>query len=122
MIVKPRKKILESDVEAAHIKNVAKHGGWSLKFTSPSRRNVPDRIDLYSADIAVKRAEQLLKNLGIENVPSAVLKTIVQEALAAAVQFTELKRPGVAPSEAQLREHQRLRKRGFVVNVVDEKV
>lgn len=121
-MLKPRKKILESDVEAAHIKNVAKHGGWSLKFTSPARRNVPDRIDLYSTDIAVKRVEELLQDLEIKSIQGDVLKAIVYEAIAAAVQFTELKRPGVAPSEAQLREHQRLRKRGFTVNVVDEKV
>lgn len=44
--VKKTKKVSESDVEAAFVARVKELGGMALKFTSPSRRAVPDRIVL----------------------------------------------------------------------------
>jgi hypothetical protein len=114
------KKVLEADVETAHSKNVTKRGGWSLKFTSPARRNVPDRVDLYSIDAAAKRLSITLERLKLSAIPETLIYLVASETVAAAIQFTELKKPGVYPSEAQIREHERLRKRGFIVNVVDE--
>jgi hypothetical protein len=38
--------MLEKDVEAHLVRRVAALGGLALKFTSPARRNVPDRIVL----------------------------------------------------------------------------
>jgi hypothetical protein len=39
-----KKHILENDVEKALIKRVKELGGLCEKFTSPSRRSVPDRL------------------------------------------------------------------------------
>lgn len=87
----------EADIEERHRKRVQDAGGISYKFTSPARRSVPDRLDLLP-------------------IPAAARHVVAQY-----VQFTECKRPGAVPTPAQLREHERLRALGFVVNVVDSK-
>jgi hypothetical protein len=38
---------LERDIEAYFVRRVKGIGGEAYKFTSPSRRNVPDRLVLY---------------------------------------------------------------------------
>lgn len=87
--------MLEKKVETAHVKKVKNKGGESYKFTSPGRRNVPDRLDLFP----------------VENVDKKVVEKYVQ--------FTECKAPGEKPRSGQIREIERLRKLGFKVNVVD---
>ena len=85
--VKVEKKVLETDVENAVCRYARARGLLALKFASPNRRSVPDRIFLGPG---------------------------------AAVFFIEFKRPGVTKAtEAQLREHERLRRLGFVVHVVN---
>lgn len=37
-------KVLEKEIEAYLVKLVSKEGGIAYKFTSPNRRNVPDRM------------------------------------------------------------------------------
>ena len=44
MLKKTVKKVLESKIESALMKRVKELGGTCEKFTSPSRRSVPDRI------------------------------------------------------------------------------
>lgn len=78
----------ESDIEAHLVKRVKERGGIAYKFTSPSRRSVPDRICALPGNVII---------------------------------FCELKRPGGAPTEAQTREHQRLRELGCKVLVLDTK-
>ena len=90
-----KKPMLESVVEAAHMKSVKDQGGISYKFVSPSRRSVPDRLDL-------------------RPIPEAV-----RELVAKYVRFTECKRPGEVPTPSQHREHERLRALGFTVDVVN---
>lgn len=80
--------MLERDIEAHLVKRVKEAGGIAIKFTSPQRRSVPDRIVL---------------------MPGGV------------VWFAELKAPGKKPTEAQEREHARLRALGFRVEVIDSK-
>ncbi len=46
---------------------------------------------------------------------------ITHSIMAGAVQFTELKAPGKKPNDKQVREHDRLRRLGFTVNVIDSK-
>lgn len=36
--------MLEKDIEAALVRRIKKIGGIAYKFTSPSRRSVPDRL------------------------------------------------------------------------------
>lgn len=90
-----KKVIRESVVEAAHMKSVKDQGGISFKFVSPSRRSVPDRLDLLPIPLAVRHV------------------------VAQYVRFTECKRPGEVPTPSQHREHERLRALGFTVDVVD---
>lgn len=85
----------ERVVEARHVVRVEAEGGLSLKFTSPGRRNVPDRIDL-------------------RPVPPEH-----REIVARYLRFTECKAPGAKPRHGQVREHTRLRALGFQVDVVD---
>jgi hypothetical protein len=91
-----QKPVREREVETQHREHVAAQGGLSLKFTSPGRRSVPDRIDLYQ------------------------IPPEHRDIVARYIRFTECKRPGEKPTEAQLREHERLRALGFAVDVVDQ--
>lgn len=94
---KPAKKVIrESAVEAAHVARVKTDGGTSFKFVSPSRRSVPDRLDL--------------RPVAVEH----------RELVAQYVRFTECKRPGEKATESQAREHARLRDLGYRVDVVDQ--
>lgn len=93
---KKKKVVREAVVEKAHMDRVKADGGISFKFVSPSRRSVPDRLDL-------------------RPVPHAV-----RELVAKYVRFTECKRPGEVATPAQEREHNRLRALGYQVDVVDE--
>lgn len=110
--------MLERDIERKHIAFVASKGGVSIKFTSPQRRSVPDRLDLLGTSNAACVLGDALDILGVKMKSSDVLK-LADEIVAAALQFTELKAPGKKASEAQEREHTRLRLLGFRVNVKD---
>ena len=90
--------MLERDVEA-HLRDKVKEAdGIAYKFTSPSRRSVTDRLVLMPIDSEEHR-----------------------EIVGRYVRFVELKAPGKKPTDAQLREHARLRALGFNVMVIDNK-
>lgn len=89
--------MLEKQVEQHLANRVAAAGGHAYKFVSPGRISVPDRLCLLP-------------------VPPAH-----QEIVARYVRFAEVKRPGGKPTEAQLREHARLRALGYTVLVLDRK-
>lgn len=80
----------ERDIEAYLVAEVAKRGGVAEKFTSPSRRSVPDRLVQWPRGL-----------------------------LPANVVFIECKATGEKPTPAQARDHKRRRAMGFVVLVVD---
>lgn len=82
------KKHREKQIEARIVKRAKEHGGKADKFTSQSRRSVPDRI---------------------VTMPCTDPPTF----------FIEAKAPGQVPTEAQEREHARLRTAGGTVYVVD---
>ena len=113
-IPKPRdpKKVMERDPEADHVASVSDEGGLSLKFTSPGRVSVPDRLDLRG----VEEMREYLESLGVY-----LSRATCEVALAQAITFTECKAPGKKPTAAQLKEHERLRALGFTVNIVDNK-
>lgn len=87
--------MLEKDVEKNLVKRTSEAGGIAYKFTSPSRRSVPDRLCLLP--VAPEHAEIVARY----------------------VKFVECKRPGARPTKAQHREHQRLRELGYDVSVLD---
>lgn len=88
----------ESTVEAHLHKQVVAAGGWTYKFTSPGRRNVPDRIVIW---------------------PEAYTRLL--DGKAARVDFVECKAPRKKARPAQVREHVRLKKLNCEVLVLDTK-
>ena len=80
----------ESQIEAYLVAEVAKRGGVAEKFTSPSRRSVPDRLVQWDCPEGDGR-----------------------------VHFVECKATGEKPTVPQQRDHARRRKMGFTVVVVD---
>lgn len=91
-----KERLLERDIEAALHEHVKANGGTTYKFTSPARRNVPDRL--------------------------VILRPIppdLQPLIARYIRFAELKRPGEKPTGGQEREHERLRRFGLRVDVID---
>ena len=87
----------ESTIEHADTKATAAQGGLSLKFVSPGRANVPDRIKLFP-------------------VPPEHQAIVAQY-----FRFAEYKAPNKKPRPGQVREHARLRAMGFTVEVLDKK-
>ncbi len=71
-------------------------GGIAYKFVSPGRRGVPDRLIVFP--IAPEHIEIIAKY----------------------VRFVETKAPGKKPDLHQVREHKRLRKMGFKVEIIDK--
>lgn len=70
------KPLRESDIEAYLVKRVERAGGIAYKFTSPQRRNVPDRLVLLMSNgffVELKApgkeptSAQLREHLRIEN-------------------------------------------------------
>jgi len=86
----------ERDIEQALVRAVEAEGGECLKFVSPGRRHVTDRICLAPAERCPHcgRGGWLV--------------------------FAEVKRPGEAPTEGQWRFIRKLRAWGFDVEVVDD--
>lgn len=87
----------ESQVERAHRDLVEAEGGRLLKFVSPGLNGAPDRI---------------------------LLRPVLpghQAIVAQYLRFVEFKAPGKKPRPSQVREHERLRAMGFVVDVIDRK-
>lgn len=95
--------MLERQIEQRLVRKVKSAGGIAYKFTSPSRRSVPDRIVLMPP-LGPPRAR----------VADAVLASSYGRAI-----FVELKAPGKKPTPAQSREHDMLRGMGFRVEVLD---
>ena len=93
--VKPERQIREAEIESKWRKFDAAIGKLMLKFVSPSRRSVPDDIEL------------------------SYIPPEHREIVAKYFRFIEFKRPGEEPTEAQHREHERYRALGFRVDVID---
>lgn len=84
----------ERNVESYLKRKVAENGGVTRKFKSPGRPNVPDQIVIWP--------------------PHRYSMT-----KSALVDFVETKAPGKRPRPGQVREHDRLRKLGCTVLVLD---
>ena len=87
--------MLEKDIEKKGGEHAKKKGVLHLKFTSPGRAAVPDRLLL-------------------SEIPEFLRPVIAKH-----IRFVEYKREGQKPTEAQTREHERLRALGFRVDVID---
>ncbi len=89
----------ESTIERHLVKRVKALGGEVRKVQWIGRRGAPDRIVMLPERSKVGR-----------------VYTTVQEAITA---WVELKAPGVKPESYQLREHERMRRMGQRVVVID---
>lgn len=87
--------MLEKQIENKGGEYAKQKGILHLKFTSPGRAAVPDRLLL-------------------AEIPEFLRSTFAQY-----IRFVEYKREGCKPTPAQLREHDRLKSLGFQVDVVD---
>jgi len=87
--------VLEKQIEAKGGEFAKDEDILHLKFTSPGRAAVPDRVLL-------------------AHIPESLRPLIAKY-----IRFVEYKREGQKPTPAQEREHARLRGRGFTVDVVD---
>ena len=88
-----RDDLLESEIENRVCRYAKSKGIRHRKYTSPNYRSVPDRMFWLPA--GASRPHPL-------------------------VFYIEFKRNNKKPTEAQLREHERLREDGFVVYVIDD--
>ena len=88
--------MLEKDVERKSGDIAKQRGFLHLKFTSPGRAAVPDRLVL------------------------AQIPEWLRPVVAKYVRFVEYKAAGKKPTGPQMREHERLRTLGFAVDVVDD--
>lgn len=90
----------ETKVETYLHEQVVAAGGWTDKFTSPGRKNVPDRIVTWPG--------QWVSHLKSRRHP-------------ADVHFIECKRPGKDANPGQARDHKRRRDMGCTVLVINTK-
>ena len=88
--------MLEKHIEEHLRLQYLKHGGIAYKFTSPSRRSVPDRLCV----LPLKVSKQFM-------LPKVL--------------FVECKATGKLPTPSQLREHRKLKDLGEHVIVIDSK-
>lgn len=93
----------ESVIEKYLHKQVVAAGGWTDKFVSPGRPNVPDRIVTWPGEmVAFPRSKKSYR-------------------LSAKIDFVECKAPGEKARPAQVRDHDRRRCMGATVLVLDTK-
>ena len=93
----------ESVVEAYLHKQVVAAGGWTDKFVSPGRPNVPDRIVTWPGELVRRTCGR----------PPIRLQ--------ATTHYIECKAPGKKANAAQARDHKRREAMGCTVLVLDTK-
>ena len=111
------KQLRERDIEAYLVKRVKALGGEVRKVQWIGRRAAPDRIAMLGLAKAVRRLQALLiwhANGGPVDVEAAVLELVGLVSV-----WPELKAPGEKPRPEQAREHERMRKMGQRVAVID---
>jgi hypothetical protein len=88
----------ESKIEAHLVDEVAARGGEVRKVKWIGRRGAPDRVVMF---------------------PGGGIRGLSQERQEAATVWVELKAPGKKPDPHQAREHERMRRMGQTVLVID---
>jgi hypothetical protein len=88
--------MLERDIEAYLVRRVREHGGEVRKVQWVGRRGAPDRLVMLPPGIVVYPGPEYGHTI-----------------------WVELKAPGVKAEAHQLREHERMRKMGQRVEVID---
>lgn len=96
----------ESQIEKHLVKRVKELGGEVRKVQWIGRRGAPDRLVMLPVRFKAMK-------------PLAPGEAVFDECIAAATIWVELKATGVKPEAHQLREHDRMRKMGQRVVVID---
>lgn len=94
----------ERDIERHLVKRVNELGGEVRKAKWIGRRGAPDRLLMLPMRVVPVFSGGVLRTHGVAN---------------AATIWVELKAPGKNPTAAQLREHERMRRMGQRVEVID---
>lgn len=105
----------ESKIEKYLVERAEAKGGIAYKFKSPGRRNVPDRMILTDG---MEQAVRAIKSIAKKDA-RIDYEGFVRDLLFCFISFVEVKATGKVPTEAQMREHDRLFAMGFWVEVID---
>ena len=108
----------ESVIEKYLVDAVKKQGGIAYKFKSPGRRNVPDRMLVTNG---MEQAVDAIKHIARYDA-RIDYESFMRDLLFCFISFAEVKATDEVASEAQVREHERLRAYGFIVEVIDSKL
>lgn len=108
----------ERDIERHLVKRVKELGGECRKVQWIGRRGAPDRLVMLPAPVAFWASE--VRDAGAVLDASHWSDPLAErlKGLACAI-WVELKAPGIKPEAHQLREHERMRKMGQHVVVID---
>lgn len=107
----------ESQIEKHLVKRVKELGGECRKVRFIGRRGAPDRLVMLGLD---KAADALDDAIGRACDGDYIdTYSLLREILGLVSVWPELKAPGVKPEPHQLREHERMRKMGQRVVVID---
>lgn len=105
----------ESEIEAYLVARVKDLGGEVRKVKWIGRRGAPDRLVMVGVEAATER----LRNALLDEYPPSNAELLLRELIGMVSFWPELKAPGVKPEPHQLREHERMRRTGQRVEVVD---
>lgn len=95
----------ERDIEDYLVKRVNAMGGEVRKVKWIGRRGAPDRLVMLP-----RRRTEVFSDVALATLPMTIPARTV---------WVELKAPGVEPEPHQVREHERMRKMGQRVEVID---
>lgn len=105
----------ESDIEDYLVNRVKGMGGEVRKVRWVGRRGAPDRLVMLGLLRATERLQQALLD---EHSPSEA-ESLLIELIGMVLFWPELKATGEKPKPHQAREHERMRKMGQRVEVID---
>lgn len=110
-----KRPLRESDIEKYMVKQVKAAGGEVRKVQWIGRSGAPDRVIMQDADEA---AAHLIWRTGA-NLSSDEAALLAREIVGLYITWPELKAPGKKAEPHQAREHERMRKMGQRVVVID---
>lgn len=106
----------ESQIERRLVQRVKELGGEVRKVKWIGRPGATDRVIMRDGD---KESVDFLKRLGIKHLGDEDIARVARIIVGQYILWPELKAPGKKPEPHQLREHERMRKMGQRVEVVD---
>lgn len=103
----------EREIEAHFVERVRQKRKQTRKLKWIGRRGAPDRVAFLGLEKATSRLADAI------GYPNHVAQSLLVELLGMVIVWPEFKAPGVLPEPHQLREHERMRRMGQRVVVID---